>query len=158
MSDFGAKFEKDFKASAEDQNLFVYRIKTRSTAYMGDNEIGDFFLYRKPTLIALELKSTKEKRLPFAMIRPNQLKGLFAASWLGVEAGILVQLREPEYSHWYVPIGVIYKAIEDGAKSLPLKTLQEDPRILPVKFTKKRVSVKLDVADLISAIEGGITC
>ena len=156
MREPGKKFELDFANSIKPlEDIFGYRIKTRATRYKGDSEIGDFFVFRTPSLFVLELKSTKEKRLPFDMIRLSQIEGLMGAiKTKGVYGGVLLQMREPEYLHFYIPIDVIYDYIEKGAKSIPLVDLKSHPMIINVAFTKKRVSVSLDVRTLLSAIEG----
>lgn len=157
MKEYGKKFELDFFKSITSPTTFAYRIKTRKSQYKGDSEIADFFVYRYPSLFVFELKSTKEKRLDFTMIRANQVIGLDEVSKVnGVHAGVILQLREPTYSHWFIPIEVIREYIENEAKSIPLKALNEDPRIVEITFTKKRVSVTLDVDKLLNDIEGGI--
>ena len=145
----GKKFETDFKNSVPD-NVFCHRLKTRNTTYKGDNEIADFLLYKAPNLFVFELKTTKEKRLPFDMIRANQIIGIDEATtkYVGVYGGIIVQFREP-YSHWYVPIEVIKEQIEAGAKSIPLAKFSQIDGIISIPFTQKRVSVKLDISMLL---------
>lgn len=155
MKDYGKKFEVDFNASCEKAEKLSYRIKTRQTRYVGDNEIADFILYDYPIIHFLELKSTKEKRLPFSMIRPNQLIGLYdVIKFKGVRAGVVVQFREPEYSHYYIPIQVIEEAIKDGKKSLSIKHIQEDERNIYIPHTQKRVSVSLDIIQLLNKLGG----
>lgn len=155
MTEYGKKFELDFKNSCDSINTFAYRIKTRHTQYKGDSEIADFIVYRMPHLFIFELKSTKEKRLPFDMIRANQISGLRDVSEkYGINAGIIVQFRDP-YSHWYIPISIIIEYITKGAKSIPLKDVQELDDAVEIKFTQKRVTVKLDVEDLLSNIAKG---
>ena len=150
--DWGKKFETDFKKSFDGTDIFVYRIKTRVTQYKGDSEIADFLVYKLPILYVLELKSTKEKRLPFDMIRANQILGLLEASKIyGIEAGVLVQFRDP-YSHWYVPISVIHDYAMSGAKSISIKDMPNINGVIEVPFTQKRVSVKLDVEVLLKKI------
>jgi len=150
---FGQKFEKDFKQSVG-SDMFVLRLKTRMTSYKGDNEIADFLVFSHPNLYVLELKSTKEKRLPFDMIRANQIIGIRkSVVHLGVYGGILVQFREPTYSHYYVPIEVLVEYMEEGKKSIPIADMQSNPRIIEVPFTQKRVSCKLDVQALLERIK-----
>lgn len=155
MKDFGKKFEVDFNNSCERVGKLSYRIKTRQTKFVGDNEIADFILYDYPLIYFLELKSTKEKRLPFSMIRANQLVGLRdIIRFKGVGAGVVVQFREPTYSHYYVPITVIEEAIIDGKKSLSIKHMQEDDRIIYIPHTQKRVTVELDIETLLNKLGG----
>lgn len=154
MKDYGKKFEKDFKDSMPSE-VWYYRIKTRTTSYKGDSEIADSICFRKPNLFIFELKSTKEKRLPFSMIRPNQIQGISrAVQNYDVYGGILVQLREPYY-HFYVPIEVLVEYIENGHKSIKLKDIETDSRIIEVPFTVKRVTCQLDVHHLLDKILGG---
>jgi penicillin-binding protein-related factor A (putative recombinase) len=154
MKDYGKKFEKDFKDSMP-QGTWHYRIKTRTTSYKGDSEIADSICFRKPNLFIFELKSTKEKRLPFNMLRPNQIYGIQqAVENYDVYGGILVQLREPYY-HFYVPIEVLVEYINNGRKSIKLKDVEDDARIIVVPFTVKRVTCQLDINYLLDKISGG---
>jgi len=151
----GQKFEKDFKDSVSGDMLCV-RLKTRMTVYKGDNEIADYLVYRHPSIFVFELKTTKEKRLPFDMIRSNQILGIQkAVKHFGVYGGILVQFREPTYSHFYVPIEVLVEYIERGSKSIPISDMHTHPKIIQVEFTQKRVTCKLNVDGLLKAIEEG---
>jgi len=156
MKDYGKKFEQDLADSVTSGGIFCHRIKTRKSQYKGDNEIADFILFKSPSLFVLELKSTQEKRLPFAMIRWNQVDGLEVADKVPhLYAGILVQFREPEYSHFYIPIGLIREYAEQGKKSIPIADCKSDKRIIEVNFWKKRVTVTLDVDTMIELIERG---
>lgn len=148
----GKKFETDFKKSVP-IDVFAYRIKTRTTAYKGDNEVADFLVFDGESLFLFELKTTKEKRLPFVMIRPNQLIGIRdALKFKGVYGGIVLQFREP-YSHWFVPIHVIEEYIERGAKSIPIADCIERDDIIAIPFTKKKVTCVLDVLHLLEKIK-----
>lgn len=152
MSEPGKKFELDFKNSAPD-TVFVYRLKTRITPYKGDTEIADYLVYQRPELFVFELKSTKEQRLPFSMLRTNQVLGIREAVYKhGIAGGFVVQLRDP-YSHWYIPIQVFDKYVERGKKSILLSDMQNDNDIIEIKFTMKRVTCKLDVQDLLNKIK-----
>lgn len=148
----GKKFEVDFKKSIKD-DVFVHRLKTRQTEYRGDNEIADYLLFRLPNLFVFELKTTKEKRLPFDMIRPNQIIGIRTALLTrGVLGGFVVQFREP-YSHWFVPVRVIDEYIECGKKSIPIKDFIDRSDIIEIPFTQKRVSCTLDVNHLLDTLQ-----
>lgn len=152
-ANFGQKFEKDFKASVP-EHMMLIRLKTRMSAYKGDNEMADFIVFSSPSLYVLELKSTQEKRLPFDMIRANQIIGIQkSVEKYGVYGGILVQFREPSYSHFYVPITVLVEYIDAGKKSIPIADMHSDNRIIEVPFTQKRVSCKLDIETLLQRIK-----
>jgi penicillin-binding protein-related factor A (putative recombinase) len=152
MTDPGKKFETDFRKSAP-KDALVIRLKNRMSQYRGDGEIADFLVYSHPNLFVFELKSTKEKRLPFAMIRLNQIMGIEdAVTYEGVYGGIIVQFRDP-HSHWYVPIKVLKEYIEAGKKSIPLAEMESNKEIIPIQFTIKRVSCILNVEDLLKTIK-----
>lgn len=147
----GKKFETDFKNSIPD-GVFVHRLKTRQTQFKGDNEIADFLVYKEPRLHVFELKTTKEKRLPFDMLRPNQIVGIRKAlTTPGVLGGFVIQFRDP-YSHWLVPVSVIDDYIERGKKSIPIKEFYEHPDIIEIPFTKKRVTCILDMMSIIDPL------
>lgn len=152
MKDPGKKFETDFKNSMP-SDAFCIRLKTRMTQYKGDGEIADYIVYRRPDLFVFELKSTKEKRLPFVMIRPNQIIGIRqAVRDYGIAGGFVVQFREP-YSHWFVPISVLDEYISAGKKSIPIADMKSRKEIIEIPFTIKRITCILNVKDLLDKIK-----
>lgn len=148
----GKRLEDDFMKSFSGK-VFIHRLKTRSSGYANDNEIADFMIYYKDNLFIFETKATKEKRLPFAMIRVNQATGIYnAIKYEGVIGGILVRLYTTGH-HFFVPIYVIEEYLQGGKKSIPLADMIERTDIVELNPKRKRVSYEFDITMLDSIRE-----
>jgi penicillin-binding protein-related factor A (putative recombinase) len=148
----GKKFEDDFKHSLP-EGVFCHRLKTQTSGHRGVNEIADFLVFEKPHLFVFELKTTQEKRLPFMMIRANQLVGIKeAVQHKGVVGGFVIQFRDP-YSHWFVPIHVVEEYIKKGAKSIPLADFEKREDIIEIQHRLKRVTCVLRLRELLDKIK-----
>lgn len=131
----GKQFELDFKNSIP-ESVWYYRFKDgtsnwdnsdKSNTRFQHKNISDCELYEFPYLFLLELKSTKEKRIPFTMVRDNQMKELSEASVKrGIIAGFIVNFREFEETY-FMPISQYnyYKGNFDS-KSIPLIIFREN--------------------------------
>lgn len=148
---YGKKFEEDLKKSLP-SDAFVHRIKTRNSQYKGDNEIADFLVYRYPHLFIFEAKTTEEKRLPFDMLRPNQIIGIRESlQFKGVRGGFVVQFRDP-YSHWFIPSTVIDEYLVKGAKSIPIRDCYERDDIIEIAFSQARKTCHLNMQELLDRL------
>ena len=149
----GKRLEDDIKKSYQG-NVFIHRLKTRSSGYKNDDEIADFFIFYRGKLIILETKATKEKRLPFSMIRINQAEGIYKAiKFDNVIGGFLVRFYELD-KHFFVPVSVVEKYLNDGRKSIPIKDMESCEDIIEVFPTKIRKSYKFDTSMLDVLVEG----
>jgi penicillin-binding protein-related factor A (putative recombinase) len=98
----GKSFEEDMKQSAKDQGIFFYRIKDVPTMMLKPNakvSQNDFdsFIYKKPNLFPIELKSTANKSISFQekIIKKHQIDALKnAAEYDGLIAGFIFNFRE----------------------------------------------------------------
>lgn len=98
----GKIFEEDLKKSAEEQGVFFYRIKDVNPMFLKANtkvSQNDFdsFLYKKPNLFPVELKSTKNKSFSFSekIIKKHQIEALADASkYDGLISGFIFNFRE----------------------------------------------------------------
>jgi len=110
----GKKFEEDIKKSIPDY-VYCYRIKdpaqsfgrdSRFTRFSLKNEC-DFFFYKKPYLIAAELKSNQGTSISFAKtkeekgeIKYDQIKFLSSAQRYGIICGFLLNYRKTNTTYW----------------------------------------------------------
>ncbi|MGZ9868271.1 Holliday junction resolvase RecU [Priestia endophytica] len=166
----GKLLEQDFQQSAKDQKLFFYRIKDvpriGSKVTVGTNKY-DSFVYKKPHLLPLELKSTKGKSFSFSesIIKAHQIKALKeAVDYEGVVAGFIFNFREPNNDTYFVHIDdfIQYKNHVEGnddsityqsktnEKSIPIAICAEIG--IPIKNMKKRVRYRYYINKLIDDI------
>ncbi len=109
---YGKIFEEDIRNSALEQGLWFYRIKDVSPMMLKPNvrlskNDYDSFIYKKPNLFPVELKSTKSKSLSLSesMVKRHQIEALTkAAETDGVISGFLVNFREPKNRVFFVHI------------------------------------------------------
>lgn len=101
MASEGKNFEEQLKTSANEQNIYFYRIKDvpplmlKPNAKVSQNDF-DSFVYRKPNLFPIELKSTKAKSISFQekIIKKHQIQALEdAAKYDGIIAGFIFNFR-----------------------------------------------------------------
>jgi penicillin-binding protein-related factor A (putative recombinase) len=100
----GKEFEEQLKQSAKDQGIFFYRIKDVNPLFLKPNakvsqNNFDSFIYKKPNLFPVELKSTGQKSISFEekIIKKHQIQALEdAAQYDGVVAGFIFNFREYE--------------------------------------------------------------
>jgi penicillin-binding protein-related factor A (putative recombinase) len=100
----GKEFEEQLKASAQEQGVYFYRIKDVPTimlkqgAQTSQNDF-DSFIYKKPNLFPIELKSTAKRSVAFQekIIKKHQIEALEEANkYDGVIAGFIFNFREYE--------------------------------------------------------------
>lgn len=106
MKNAGKIFEEDFKKSCQKEGIFVHRIKDNAMSYTESESVYttkndyDFLIYKRPILLALELKHTEKNSMSIQinendsdkkMIKLHQRQGLAkAAQHVGVYAGFLL--------------------------------------------------------------------
>lgn len=130
-SKVGKAFESDFYKSCPEDMLLV---RLKDGKGYGKNPC-DYILLTRNQGYMLELKTTKEKRLPKANIREHQLEVLGTVAEIGIPAYFVVNFRT--YDETYVvDAGVIKKEFEGGKKSLPIQWFRDN--LTPLKQTKKR--------------------
>ncbi|GIN21428.1 Holliday junction resolvase RecU [Siminovitchia fordii] len=113
----GKVFEEDIRNSALEQGLWFYRIKDISPMMLKPNvrlskNDYDSFIYKKPNLFPIELKSTKSKSLSLSesMVKKHQIESLKkAADTDGVIPGFLVNFREPKNRVFFININEFLK-------------------------------------------------
>lgn len=127
----GKIFETDFYNSCPD-NAILIRLKD-GKGY-GKNPCD--YVYLTSTRGAmLELKTTKEKRLPLSNIREHQLDILSEASRQGIGAYFVVNFRT--YDETYIiDAQILQKEFSKGKKSISLNWFREN--LKPIPQTKKR--------------------
>jgi penicillin-binding protein-related factor A (putative recombinase) len=98
----GKVFEEDLKKSADEQGIFFYRIKDVNPMFLKPNtrvSKNDFdsFIYKKPNLFPIELKSSGQRSVSFdeKIIKQHQIDALKeAAEYEGLIAGFIFNFRE----------------------------------------------------------------
>jgi penicillin-binding protein-related factor A (putative recombinase) len=98
----GKEFEEQLKQSAKDQDIFFYRIKDVNPLFLKPNakvsqNNFDSFIYKKPNLFPVELKSTAQKSISFEekIIKKHQIQALKEADeYDGLIAGFIFNFRE----------------------------------------------------------------
>ena len=109
----GKAFEKQWASSCPDDMLLV-RLKD-GKGY--SKNPADYILLTKHGGYLLELKTTKEKRLPRANVRDHQLEILAEASKQGLHAYFIVNFRT--YDETYLISGDTLQQAFEGKKSIP---------------------------------------
>jgi penicillin-binding protein-related factor A (putative recombinase) len=108
----GKSFEEQLQTSANEQGIYFYRIKDvpplmlKPNAKVSQNDF-DSFVYRKPNLFPIELKSTQGKSVSFQekIIKKHQILALEdAAKYDGIIAGFIFNFREYENFTCFVHI------------------------------------------------------
>lgn len=122
----GKLFEEDLKRSAADQHTFFYRIKDvpammlKPNSKVGKNDY-DSFIYKKPNLFPVELKSTKSKSFSFSdkIIKDHQIKALRdAVQYDGIIAGFIFNFREYDNYTAFVHINDFIEIKEMSQKQI----------------------------------------
>ncbi len=108
----GKTFETSLQASAKEQGVYIYRIKDvppimlKPNSRVSKNDF-DSFIYKKPNLFPVELKSTKAKSISFdnKIIKKHQVEALEDASkYDGLIAGFIFNFRESDNFTCFVHI------------------------------------------------------
>lgn len=156
----GKRFEKNFKDSVP-KDIFVYRLKDGSAAWdNGDKtrfqatNICDFMLYKKPYIFLLELKSTKNKNLPFSNIKEHQRKELLKASnYNGVICGLLIEFSSLN-AVYFIEISRFQKFFNSTSrKSLPIDYVIKNG--IKIDLEMKRINYKMNIEKMIKDILNG---
>lgn len=129
-SKVGKIFEQDFYNSCPD-NMFLIRLKD-GKGY-GRNPC-DYILLTRFAGYMIELKTTKEKRLPKSNIRDHQLVILSEASKLGLHAYFIINFRS--FDETYIIAGDVLEKAFEGVKSIPIQWFRDNCK--RINQTKKR--------------------
>jgi penicillin-binding protein-related factor A (putative recombinase) len=167
----GKNLEQDIQSSAKEQGIFFYRIKDvppmmlKPNSRVSKNDF-DSFIYKKPNLFPIELKSTKGKSFSFSesIIKEHQIKALEdAARYDGLIAGFIFNFREPENKAFFVHISdfITYKNIAENQlehtykskinkSSIPIGICEEIG--IEISNVKKKVRYRYYINKLISEL------
>jgi len=169
--DHGKIFEDDIRNSALEQNLWFYRIKDVSPMMLKPNvrlskNDYDSFIYKKPNLFPVELKSTKAMSISFSesMIKKHQIESLKkAAETDGVMPGFLFNFRQPKNRVFFIHINnfLEYKNIAENGldhtyegrvnkASIPIHICEQIG--IEVKSEKKRTRYRYKLNKLIDEL------
>ena len=135
----GKIFEKEFFNSFPD-NLFVQRVKDDTLKFKNVQNFCDFIFYSEPHLYLFELKSTKQKSLPFNNISQYQIDTLFRYSKLpGIIAGFVISFRSHNYQTFFVPAEKVhYYYYHADRNSYPIEWVKQNGINLPATLIRTR--------------------
>lgn len=142
----GKIFEKEFLNSFP-PNMFMQRLKDDTLKYKNVQNCCDFIAYVYPNIYLLELKSTKQKSLPFGNINQHQIDVLYRFSKLnGIVSGFVINFRTYNYSTFFVSAEKMYDFYyqSGGRKSFPLEWVQENGVLLPATLMRTRYKFDLN--------------
>lgn len=145
----GKVFEKEFANSVPQGEIILKRMKDDTMKFKNVQNSFDFFAYKFPQIFFFELKSTKQKSLPFGNIHPYQIDNLYEDSKNpGVVAGIVINFSTTEeYETYFVEAKAIYNFYYKAErKSFSLAWVRENGISLPAK--KKRTRYTFDLSGI----------
>lgn len=168
----GKVFEDEIKASCFEQGIFIQRLNdssqsyTESAARFTPKNPCDFHIFRKPTLMLVECKHTKNGNMSIQrskeedrnkMIKYHQIEALTKASiYDGVEAGFLLSFLNEKTqveSTFYMPIENFNDFLNTSDKKSinMLDVLKYNP--VAVKQEKKQKYYRFDISKLFNDLE-----
>jgi penicillin-binding protein-related factor A (putative recombinase) len=122
----GKNFEEELKTSAAEQGVFFYRIKDVNPMFLKPNtrvSKNDFdsFIYKKPNLFPVELKSSGQRSISFdeKIIKQHQIGALKeAVEYDGLIAGFIFNFREYDNFTCFVHINDFLEIQELSQKQI----------------------------------------
>ena len=157
----GKKFEEDIKKSIPD-DVYCYRIKDPAQSFGGGGQFTrfspknecDFFFYKKPVLIAAELKSNQGTSISFAKnkgekgeIKYDQIQFLFSAQRYGIKCGLLLNYRKTDTTYW-IDISDFMLFLDNTQKKSVNESDLKQYNAIVVPSTKKRTRNSYDLSFL----------
>lgn len=146
----GKRFEQNWKNSIP-KDVFYYRFRDGSSSWGGNDKVRfqqtnicDCLMFDGDYLYLLELKSTKEKSLPFSNIKKHQIKDLlWASKYANTICGLVVEFSELSECY-FIEISQ-FKTFYDttNRKSLPLQFCKENG--IKIGVEKKKVNSRFDI-------------
>lgn len=152
----GKRFEQCFRKSVP-SHVFYYRLKDSSNKWSNGNtrftptNVCDAIMYDGHILYLLELKSTKEKSLPFKNIRNHQISDLLSFShFKNVICGFIIEFNVCN-ACYFIEINQFneFKS-KSNRMSLPITFCEN--RGIKINLKRLRVNVILDIDEFIRNI------
>jgi penicillin-binding protein-related factor A (putative recombinase) len=132
----GKVFEKEFFNSFPSE-IFVQRLKDDTMKFANVKNSYDFFAYSYPIIFLFELKTTKQKSLPFANINQYQIDTLFLHNkQSGIIAGFVINFRSHDYQTFFVPAEKVHYHADRN--SFPIEWIQQNGINLPATLIRTR--------------------
>lgn len=157
MSNLGKAFENKFKDDwkACFPQSFIYRLPDQMSGYRGSSQnLCDFVCFNKGVLYLVECKSHAGASFPFDKLTQYvKLKEKYDEHVVGTRVGVLLWLYDKD-KVLYVPIKTIIDLKEKGEKSIGVRHLNKDVRIIEIPIVKKRVFVDSDFSVLMNLEDG----
>jgi penicillin-binding protein-related factor A (putative recombinase) len=135
----GKIFEKEFFNSFP-SDVFIQRLKDDTMKFKNVQNCCDFFAYNYPNIFLFELKTTKQKSLPFSNINQYQIDTLFQYSKQpGINAGFVINFRSHDYQTFFVPAEKVhYYYYHADRSSFPIEWVQQNGITLPATLIRTR--------------------
>ena len=135
------------------KGVFIYRLKDTASSFTGGktkfstNNICDYIAFNPIAnkVLALELKSFKGKSMPFANIKPHQLKDMSKAkNEMNIQAYFVVNFRDLGETYLIDVDDLIWYIDNSGRKSLPLDYCQQFAIYLPSELKRTRYKYHME--------------
>lgn len=153
----GKRFEQNFKRSVPD-NIFYYRFRDGSSSWGGNDKVRfqqtnicDSLMYDGKYLYLLELKSTKEKSLPFNNIKQHQIKDLLKASiYKNTICGLVIEFSEL-LECYFIEISQFKEFYnKTNRKSIPVDYLRE--KGIKIEIKKLKVNNRFNISKFVKEV------
>lgn len=147
---FELKFREDF---SKIPGSVVIRLPDQVSGYRCTSaNVCDFYCYVKPTLFFVEVKSTSGNTYNFSDLRQYPLLSQYN-DIPGLRRGVVIWFTEKDRVV-YAPITTITKMMQDGKKSINIRTIDtEEYDVVNIPSVKKRVFMDSDYSCLLDLPE-----
>lgn len=146
MSDYGKKFEQQFKKDwlRSFPDTFIYRLPDQQSNYKGGSRNPcDFICYNRYRLYLIECKAHKGNTIPFSNLRQHDL--LKSYQHCAITAYVCWFYEHDEV--FFIPTQIVSKMMGDGKKSINRKDAKKYSYVrIPSK--KKRTFMESDYSAL----------
>lgn len=152
----GKQFETVIKEAFEKlDGVSIDRLHDQTTGFIGSSNMCDFIVYREPNEIYLECKSCHGNTLPLSNITDTQWNGLLKKSRIeGVIAGVIVWFIDHDRTI-FIPIQHLQDCKERGGKSIQVKYIDCDEKVVEIFGRKKRVFFEYDLQSFLDEVQSG---
>lgn len=166
----GKIFEQEIKDSitmynkTHLNNVFFFRIQDNASGFGGSQNTRftmrppfDCFIYYRPDLYALELKSIGGTSISFDLeennreIKSSQINELLNCGNYNINAGLLINFRKYEKTY-YIPICSFVKYVSDGEfnkKSINIEDISKMKNVSIIEQVKKRTKYYYKICEFI---------
>ena len=149
---FEGKFKSDWQQNFPQS--FILRLHDQMSGYkVQSRNICDYICFENRTLFLIECKTHSGASIPFDDIPQYDLMKDYVGL-PNVRTGIVLWLYEKDIGILYIPISTITKLKEKGEKSIGIRHLKQDYKIISLPSEKRRVYYDCDYSPLLNLNEG----